>query len=196
MTDLSVFGKYPIPTGPEAPDAPAQFLRLIEALDEHTILWATNAAERDSLYAGVKPGTIVASTTAPWAVWHKTNTGWNSVFEDTGWKPISDVWGADFDDVGSKYRIKNSLTQVKIRLQYVGSSVTAPAGGNIDDITLGILPDQAKPIGEQEPSVFVASTCGWITAYVNGDVKITHMISGGTLSTGTVLYSSLSYLRT
>lgn len=196
MTDTSTYGKYPIPTSPEAPDAPAQFMNLVQALDEHTVLWALNAADRDAEYAAVLPGTIVSSTTAPWSVWQKkTGSGWNSLYEDTGWVDLADVWGADWDDVGTQYRIKNSRTQLSLRLQYTGSDVTSPANGNVGDITLGVLPDQAKPIRSQEPSVFLASTAGWIDYYVNGDVKITHMIPTGVLSTGTVLYASHSFFR-
>lgn len=201
MPDLTLFGRYPLPTGPEAMDLPGQLMDTIEAMDIHTVLFATSAGDRDAKYGDIGPGPIVSTTTYPNYVWKRIldaegNPGWVTLWEDTGWQDFAEsAFGPLWSDNGAAWRRKNGRIDINVRVTYDGDPVEGNpvVGGNIADILIMTLPSGARPVQSQEPGHFLASCCGSLTAAVSGNVTATHLYPGGTLANGTGLYCHLNF---
>jgi hypothetical protein len=198
MPELTLFGAYPTPTGPEAADLPGQMMAFADALDAHTVLQAAGEGDRDAKYGDLPVGSIVTSTLAPWSVWLRIEAPlggltWATIYADTGWQTFApSAFLTNWTDNGSNWRNKNGQVEINYRATYTGSDVVAgAAGGNIVDIAMMLLPSGARPVSTQIPSTFYASCCGNVITEVDGDVKLTHLYPGGTLSEGTGLYSHL-----
>lgn len=198
MPDLSIFAKIPFPTGPEAMDAPAQLMALVEAIDPDVVLHATNAGDRDAKYSALPAGSIVTTTLSPWYVWLRTSTGWVTLYEFADWTAFpGSVWATGWADVASRWSRYNSRIDFYLRATYLGEDVVGNPtnGGNVSDLPIMTLPSQVAPVLGQVPGQFLASTCGNINVAVAGGVTITHLYPGGTLSNGTVLTFSKSWRK-
>lgn len=202
MPDLSDFAQIPYPTGPEAMDGPANMMAIVEAIDPNIVLHAVSIGDRDSKYGSLPPGSVVTTTQAPWYVWLRTVTngvpGWVTVYEFTDWTEFpSSAWADGWSDVASRWHRHNGRIDFYLRASYNGDDIVGNPtnGGNISDLPVMTLPSQTRPILGQVPIAFLASTTGMLNVPVAGNVTVTHLSPGGTLSSGTVVTAAKDWRR-
>lgn len=179
---------YPDLDGTTAPDIPADMQQLVSTLTDHTILWATDNADRDAKYGSDKPGIVVVTTKAPWYVWLKAGTTatWMTLFKDTGWVTtgfsIPSGWSG-----GTWMKARNHCGKIEVRCELVrtGADITALANGNVTDQTILTVPAQFTPTSDLVPGRMRAmNTSGNVDLRPNGDMILSDMNPTSTITNG------------
>jgi hypothetical protein len=194
VPDLSTYGEYPTPTGPEAADVPADFLALVTALDSHTVLFADSVADRNSRYSTIEAGAFVTCPSLA-TVWLALGSGtWETLYTNTGWLTTGFTWESTFANVSSRIRKVGNSVHVNIVATYSGSDITAPANGNITDVPVVTIA-LYRPVTIGLPTVARTTTAfGCAILSTAGVVTLTNLTPTAVLTTGQVFYASFSYL--
>jgi len=198
MPDTNHFTGLPVPIDGEASDGPAAFLNFRAALAGHTVLFATDTSNRDSLYADAPVGTLCASTASP-TVWLKTappNT-WVPIYSDTGWVSLASAgWQADYADNGSYYRVSNGRASLVINTTYTGDDYVTGGSGNISDQTVVVLPAAVQYnslIKRVLMPVSIAGLTGVCRVAPGGAVVLMTTNPNTTVPNGAVVQGSVDY---
>lgn len=180
----------PYPSASAAPNGAAALMEMAEFLDVHTVLHATDEADRDARWGDVPAPVLVASKARP-AVWLKvsnngTSLDWRTVFEDTGvLVDGTQITPASGWDIGDPYfRRKNNVVSVSFTLTRTGPDISSNANGNITNVLIGNIINGWRPILAQPLIPTTAGQYLGCFAFRDGTVFIGHMLPGVTLSSG------------
>jgi hypothetical protein len=79
------FTGAPIPLPAESSNASVYLKAIFDVVGPRTVLIAGSPADRDAKYADAPVGAIATDGTGSPSVWLKTDTGWLTLWYDTGW---------------------------------------------------------------------------------------------------------------
>lgn len=191
-----------IPNQNEAGDPSADFARFGGDIDDKMVLKATSQSDRDTKYASVTAGTLV-SCAALKTVWMKTTTPPTAA----AWATLAEIGAAVTTGIGigrSGFSINSQWGQrlngiIYWRTQITWSGGTISAGGNGDlspDVLCFTLNSAYLPAANVAnwPIVVVAhTTTGAGRVESNGDVYISSLTGGGSISSGQTVTIGTSY---
>lgn len=194
MSDLTTYGKDPYPTGPEAAWVPGSMMAYAESVDPKHVHTVSSQADRDGRFAGLPAGYLV--TCAPLkTVWMSLGGGaWETVYSDTGWVAIaSTAFGAGFtaSPSGNRWRQTGKVVDLYLSATYTGPDIT-DADGNIPDMEL-CTSTAPPPTGGLIPGNTWSSAPLFFLLNSTGKISVTHMMAGGTLTTGSLVYTHVCY---
>lgn len=169
----------PYPAGPYAPDGAAQLMAMAEFLDLHTVLHATDEANRDALWGDFPAPVLVLSKARP-AIWLKVAddglaTDWRTIWSDSGQVTTGFTVGTNFTLVSAWVRKTGGAVDFFAQLTASADfGPTTPSNihaGNLagDPIILTIPAAYAPPV--QTP-VLVSSSFGSWGGRVQTDGKV------------------------
>lgn len=194
----------PYPSGAAAPAAAADMMAMALFLDDHTVLTATDEADRDARWGTMPAPVIVASKARP-AIWLKvadtgTASDWRTVWSDPGQVTTGFVAGASFSIVSAWVRRVGALVDF-----YCSATASADLGptsdGNIhagnlagDPVVLSIPAAYAPPV--TTPVLISSSFGSWGGRVLpGGEVRIYDGPPGATLSDGDFVTVRGNWLR-
>lgn len=193
MPDLSAFGGYPSPTGPEAADVPADLLALVSALDAHTVLFATSVSDRNAKYGSVPAGALVTCPGLK-TIWLALGSGvWSTVYSDSGWSTAGFTWSAGFSDSASRWRQVGPLVEVDLHATYSGADIVASSVGGVSDVS--VVTVGAPPPVASRPAIFrtsLTSGSGYLSS--TGLISLSDLHSLSTLSAGHSVAATFVYM--
>ena len=195
----------PYPSGSAAPAGAADMMAMAGFLDVHTVLHATDEADRDAKWGDFPAPVLVASKDRP-AVWLKvgnagTSADWRTVWSDTGWVTTGfSPTTANFSTTSAKVRAVGDT--VFFRGEFVAaqdyncySDATTQAGNIPGDPQITTLPGAYLPT--EQLVAYAQSSFGsfGVRLYTDGKLRLTDGPTGATLTTGTILFVCTSWVR-
>lgn len=187
---------YPNPLDARA--VPADVMALAQDVDEHATFRASDSADRDARFSGVKPGQLVATSQAPWLVWVKTDTSWLTVLGDTGWVTdgFSGLSGWTLDGGYAKARNRNGEIEVRIGVARSGADLTASSTGGLGDDFMVTIPPQFRPQGEGVyGSAKTYNTMGSVTLFPSGSISLNDLHANAKVATSDYVRIHLKFME-
>lgn len=194
----------PYPAGSAAPAAAADIMLLAQYLDEHTVLYASDEADRDALW-GTLPAPVVVVSKARPAIWLKvsdTNTSadWRTVWSDPGQQSSGFAAGTNFSIVSSWARKVGIFVDcyliVTANADFGPTNSSGVHAGNLagDPVMVTIPTAYAPPV--VTPVLLSSSFGSWGgRVQPSGNVMIYDGPPGATLSDGDFVTMRASWLK-
>ena len=186
----------PYPSDLFAPDGAAQMMALAYFLDNHTVLHATDEADRDALWGDFPAPVVVVSKSRP-AAWLKvadagTSTDWRVIYEDTGWVTDGTPFAAatGFEAGETLFRRKNGIVHAAFSLNRTGADIASNSSGNIANVQVGSLTTPFRPKGYAGLQVTSVGQYVGVFAFESGSVSLGHMLPSVSWDNGTLIRCS------
>ncbi|MFB7212693.1 hypothetical protein [Streptomyces sp. NPDC056255] len=135
------YAGWPIPSGGDVPDGPAQLAAIAAAIDPHLVQHCADVADRDALYSTAAARTLVIAANGQ--TWIKTSAAntWVSLWEPApAWKPLTLASGMGPGGITPQYKVVGR--QVFMRGRVVKADDTVLVG---DGQVLAPVPADARP---------------------------------------------------
>lgn len=197
MPNLTLWGDYPYPTGPEDANLPADFMALAEALDIHTVLTATSSADRDSKYAGIPAGALVTCAAAK-TTWLSLGSGaWTTLYSDSGWVTsgftMATGWSSAFSGACKMRRI-GAIVNVTVQVEWSGATLVSDSSAGMADSPMLTLSTN-RPSLDQSAIGRAPSTSGTVSlSATTGLMTLKDLHSGSTLPSGQYIQTNFIYM--
>ncbi|MFF9568509.1 hypothetical protein [Streptomyces sp. NPDC014685] len=136
------YARWPVPSGGDAPDGPAQLAAIATTIDPHLVQHCADVADRDALYSTAPARTVaVAANGQTWIKTSDTANTWVSLWEPApAWKPLSLASGMAPGSTTPQYKVIGGQVYVRGRIVRADDSVLIGDGQ-----VLAPVPAEARP---------------------------------------------------